>query len=236
MARGIPSRRRQISTTNRAVASSKTNVGSAARARATKSATAGMAIAPSHEISVSGAAVDNGSTDHTCSPATASGSRLVATTDTEGASLRIRLTSAATGSMRCSQLSSSRRLWRGRSISAIASSIELLRRRLTSIAVANAADVASSSTTLTSSTTWTPSEYPAAAVRASSRPTDVFPTPPGPTSVMRRWAASASTRSAISDSRPINGWMAVSKPAIVGTGELGGATVPGKVSIGAMNS
>ena len=87
----------------------------------------------SAEIVGSGAAVDNGSTDHTCSPATASGSRLVATIDTVGASLRMRLTSAATGSMRCSQLSSSSRLWRGRSISTIASSIELLRRRLTSI-------------------------------------------------------------------------------------------------------
>ena len=38
----------------------------------------------------------------------------------------MRLTSAATDSMRCSQLSSTSRQWRGRSISVIASSIELL--------------------------------------------------------------------------------------------------------------
>ena len=84
-----------------------------------------------------------------------------------GSSRRSTLTAPRSGSgspaprpasTRCSQLSSSKRLWRGRSISAIASSIELPRRTFTSIAVANAADVASSSTTLTSSTTWTPSE------------------------------------------------------------------------------
>ncbi len=42
MARGMPSRRRQISTTTGAVFASSTNEGSAARARSTKSATAGM--------------------------------------------------------------------------------------------------------------------------------------------------------------------------------------------------
>ena len=82
--------------------------------------------------------VGSGSTVQSRSPATASGSRLVATIATVGASRRIRATSSATGSIRCSQLSSTSRLCRGRSRSMMASSIELDFRRFTSMAVASA--------------------------------------------------------------------------------------------------
>ena len=56
-----------------------------------------------------------------------------------------------------------------------------------------------------------PSSWPPPCGRARDRARSCRPHP-GPTSVMRRCSASASTSSARSASRPINGWIAVSQP------------------------
>ena len=177
-------------------------------ARATKRATAGISASSSttkSEPNSSSGPVGSGSTVQSRSPATASGSWLVATIEMVGASRRIRATSSATGSIRCSQLSSTSKLCRGRSRSTMASSIELDFRRFTSMAVASAAAVASLSTTPTNSTTWTPSSNWPPTVRASSIPSEVFPTPPGPTSVTSRWSMIMSASCSSNISRPISG-------------------------------
>ena len=141
-----------------------------------------------------GAAVDSGSTDHTCSPATASGSRLVATIDTVG---------------RFAQDPAHQRGHRLDEVLAVVeqqqavAGAEHLHDRVVDRAAPPEVDVDGGRER---GRRWPPrrrrsrarprgrrpSSWPPT-VRASSRPTEVLPTPPGPTSVIRRCAASAST-------------------------------------------
>ena len=142
---------------------------------------------------------------------------------------RIRLTSAATGSMRCSQLSSSSRLWRGpqhlgdRVVDrAAAPEVDVDRgrergRRGLLVDDADELDDVDAVGVVR--------RRPCARARGRR---EVLPTPPGPTSVIRRCVASASTSSAMSDSRPISGWIAVPRPAIVGDAALAPATAPAR--------
>ena len=118
----------------------------------------------------------------------------------------------------------------------MASSIELDRRRLTSMAVASAAAVASGSTTRTSSTTCTPSENSSPTVRASSIATEVLPTPPGPTRVSSRWSVSASRSCPKIVSRPINGCTGTPIAATAAAGDQGPAGRSRSPSTGATNS
>ena len=141
------------------------------------------------------AAVGNGSTVHTCSPATASGSRLVASdrharrrpqdpADEGGERLDdvlavVEQQQDVAGAEHVDDGVVDRACW----------------RVLTSSAVAKASSVALSSTHGHEL-----DDVHAVGVRRlhpsgpARRPTEVLPTPPGPTSVTRRFAASASTR------------------------------------------
>ena len=149
---------------------------------------------------------------------TASGSRLVATIDTDGASRRMRLTSAATGSTSARSCRAAASSGAGRSISRIASSIELLaaevdvdggrERRERGVLVDDADELHHVDAV----------GVVAGDVRASSKASDVLPTPPGPTRVIRRCVGQRVDEQAEQHSRPISGWTAAGSPAIVGRG------------------
>ena len=80
-ASGIPSSRRQISTTAGAFCSVSSKPGSAACARSKNSATAGTPARSMNGVT-SRSSTGSGATGRTCSPITANGSRLVATIET----------------------------------------------------------------------------------------------------------------------------------------------------------
>jgi hypothetical protein len=103
IASGSPSTRRQISATAAALASPMRKSGSWTRARSQNSATAGTRTSASASSSSSGNA--SGATGYRCSPASASASRLVASTLSAGQALSNSDTKCAAAST-CSTLSS----------------------------------------------------------------------------------------------------------------------------------
>jgi hypothetical protein len=147
---------------------------------------------------------DSGGTRHTVSPATPSGSRLVASMVTPGQARTSSTATSATAPSTCSQLSrqsSNRRSPICRASEAPAP----LPRSVASTTPSAAAT--SSGTTIGSpvaarSTQWTPSGQPARCRVATSTASRVLPQPPGPARVTSLAALSAPARDSSSDSRP----------------------------------
>jgi hypothetical protein len=142
----------------------------------------------------------SGSTGTSRSSRTWSGSRLVANTFTFGVPATIASTSRPTSSSTCSQLSSTSSMFRSRSDSAINCSIVVAvfdwpsaACTVVSTAVASVID---ESRTI---------QRPSGALpnrRATSIASDVFPTPPGPTSETTRVVAKAARTVVMSVARP----------------------------------
>ncbi len=104
MASGTPSRRRQISTTDGTAAGVRRNPGWAEIARSTNSPTLADRIERIGSVSLA-SGTGSGCTRCTCSPSTASGSRLVARIRTPGHMRRTVSVTSPIGASRCSQLS-----------------------------------------------------------------------------------------------------------------------------------
>ena len=104
MASGTPSRRWQISTTERALLRVKAKSALTCRARSTNKLMA--SVRRRRSMSSLGSPTASGGSAISCSPSIAMPSRLVASTTTPGHSRSMRLTSRATAPSTCSQLSS----------------------------------------------------------------------------------------------------------------------------------
>jgi hypothetical protein len=201
MASGKPSNRRHTSTTAARFASVNWKLPAAAAARSTNSRTASLRLASASDCACGGGR-SSGGTGSTCSPATDSGSRLVATTRTPGAARSTSSTTRAAASSRCSQLSStsSSCLSRRYDRSNATGSVAVWSRRPS--AASTALGTSAGSRTSASSTSQVPAGKPrprSVAIRTASR---VLPTPPGPTRLTRRPAVSFLLASASSRRRP----------------------------------
>ena len=150
----------------------------------------------------SGEGSSSGGTGSTCSPATESGSRLVAITRTPGAARITSLTSRAAASSRCSQLSRT---------SSSSLSLRYERSRASgSVAAWSRRSRAARTALLTSAGSWSSASSTSQAPPAKPRPRlvamriarRVLPTPPGPTRLTRRAVASFLLASASSWRRP----------------------------------
>ena len=150
---------------------------------------------------LSSSGTGSGSSSTTCSLASPSGSRLVHSSDSFGHPASSRCRKAAIESRTCSQLSTIRSRGRSARYSMHAEAISARWPSWTSIAAATAAAVAPGSRTGASSTTQPPG-LAGMRWRSTSRPSLVFPTPPGPTNVTTREFSISSSTSSISRSRP----------------------------------
>ena len=137
------------------------------------------------------------------SPGTRSGSRLVASTVRRGQWPSSASTRCATGSIRCSQLSSSSSCWRSPMCPASATSGARSEASRVSRAWATAGPISSGSPSAASSTGQTPSEKSPSRCPASSRASLVLPQPPAPVSVNSRELRRSAAASASSRSRPM---------------------------------
>ena len=172
MANGIPSRRRQISTT--AVPSSGLATDTCAatlRARSTNRLTAEESIPPLRP---------SDGTGHACSSATPSPSRLVATIRTVADCARMASIRSATASSTCSQLSKTSSRTRPSSAAATDSLTVLPACWVMPNIAATASGTAAGSVTVASSKTHTPSGNSSANCAATSNARRVLPTPPTP--------------------------------------------------------
>ena len=186
IARGIPSRRSQISAITARSPSEGENAASAASARSQNSRTPSVAA-------------DNDGTAHTRSPATPSGSRLVASTVTVGHDSVTRPTSSAAASSRCSQLSRITSRRRPRRASTTLSTRDRPSWGRIDRMAATACATAAGSATGASSHNHTPSGNLSATIPPASSARRVLPTPPTPVSVIsRRSGTSAARRSSSS--------------------------------------
>ena len=162
-----------------------------------------MNRAPDAEARISsgellGGGTSSGSSGHTCSPATCSGSRLVANTRTPGFEPSSPATSSAIPGRRCSQLSinstieRSARASRTRSITSSSGSTS------TPNAETRAPGTCPTSPSGARSTKYGPDSYRPAVCPATSTARVVLPIPPVPTSVTSRWSAHSSSTAASS--------------------------------------
>ena len=178
MAKGIPSRRRQMSTT--ASASSgvfREKRGATPWARSTNRVTAAESIPslwPSED------------TGQSCSSATPSPSRLVASTRTVDDRDKINSISSAAASRTCSQLSNTNNRALPSSAAAIDSLTVLPGCWVIPSTAATASGTAAASVTLASSNTQTPSGNSSAKWVATPKARRVLPTPPVPVNVTTR--------------------------------------------------
>ena len=187
IARGTPSRRRQISSTSDREAAA-SNVADMASARSLNSSTAGPAGS-------------RGPTAMSRSPLTPSASRDVASTRTFGHRSAMAWTSSAAPSMTCSQLSSTRRAERD----CRAAITDWVRLRpgpsLTSRTSATARGTSLDEAMLASSISHTPPTRSTSDI-PTARASRVLPIPPGPTSVTTGECERASPMTSRSFSRP----------------------------------
>ncbi len=194
IANGIPSRRRQISTT--AVASSasaRLKLVETLCARATKRSTAGDVIPP---------LTFSEGTDHNCSSPTSSRSRLVARIRTLVDWARIASIRSAAASRTCSQLSNTSNRTRPSSAAATLSVTVFPGCCVMPNTAATASGTAAGSVTAANSKNQTPSGNSSHRRAATSVASRVLPTPPTPANVTNRWALSASRTWSTSDWRP----------------------------------
>ena len=189
MARGRPSRRAQIDSSNgHSTSPSRTScvAGAAAYPRSTNRETASE--------------IDSGGTGQTTSPGTSRRSRLVARILMVGQSSSRSWARRAAGSMRCSQLSSTMSVFRPQTNSTMRARSLFGSTLIGRSSVAAIADgIPSWSFTSASSTSHTSICSDSWTSRRASIASRVFPTPPGPTRVTNRRrrsrAANASSRS-----------------------------------------
>ena len=178
MANGIPSRRRQISTT--AATSSALSIekrGAKLRARSTNRFTAAESIPPLRSSEGTG---------HTCSSATPSPSRLVAKTFTVADCARIASIMSAAASSTCSQLSNTNNRTLPSNAAATLSLTLLPGCWVMPSTAATASGTAAGSVTAASSNNQTPSGNSSASRAATSVARRVLPTPPTPVNVTNR--------------------------------------------------
>ena len=148
--------------------------------------------------------MDSPGTGNTHSNGTSSRARLVTSTDSCGLPASSRSSRPGIPSSRCSQLSRTSSVSRGASQPSTVSSLDRPWRSPRPSAAAIARATMAGSVTGTRSTYQAPSAYrPATSVTTLSA-SRVLPTPPGPTAVTRRCAASAAASSARSATRPTN--------------------------------
>ena len=196
MANGIPSRRSHRSASTSRTDSDRSKSATAARARSVKRVTA--------------SSVSSGGTVHTISPGTRRASRLVASSRTPGAELSSSTASSAAASITCSQLSSTTKV-------RLSASAPLIRSTLLTAANPGCpavSDIDSPRAPATvgtdpvtgrravGATNHTPSGNDALRPAATSHANRVFPDPPAPTSVTRRFVVSNSETPATSRCRP----------------------------------
>ena len=190
-----------------------------APARSANSAAASEPARPS----ASPATSDSGGTVTVRSPATASRSRLVASTRTPGQAASSRSANAATTASRCSQLSSTSSDRRAARCSATASSSGCRGRSETPSTDATAW-ATKPSRTGTRSAKAQPDGNDGAASRVTATARRVLPTPPGPTSVTR-WASRRAARTAArSRSRPTKLVHCTGRPSGAAAGRAAGAS------------
>ena len=195
MARGIPSRRRQISTTVSA-SSARANENRCAtlQARSTNRVTAAESVPASRSSE---------GTSHNCSSATPNPSRLVARSLTVADCARMASTRSAAASSTCSQLSNINSRTRPSNAAATDSLTVLPGCWVMPSTAATASGTAARSVTAASSKSHTPSGNSSASREPTSRARRVLPTPPTPVNVTNRCALTAASISPTSDSRPI---------------------------------
>ena len=170
------------------------------------------------------ASMDSPGTGNTHSNGTSSRARLVTSTDSCGLPASSRSSSPGSPSSRCSQLSRTSSVFRGASQPSTVSSLDRPWRSPRPSAAAIAGPAMAGSVTGTRSTYHAPSAYrPATSVTTLSA-SRVLPTPPGPTAVTSRCAASAAASSARSATRPTNEVSGEGS----GTATVGGADPAGR--------
>ena len=178
MASGIPSRRRQISTTAAASSAVATEKREATlRARSTNRVTAAESMP---------APTSSEGTSHNCSSATPNPSRLVANTLTVAECARIASTRSAAASRTCSQLSNTNNRTLPSSAAATLSLTLLPGCWVMPSTAATASGTAAGSVTAASSNNQTPSGNSSASRAATSVARRVLPTPPTPVNVTNR--------------------------------------------------
>ena len=198
----MPSSRATSSATAGASRSFSSKAGLCDWARCTNSCTDGVACSTSRLALRSGTA--SGRIGKVFSPGTCSGSRLDAIMRTLGAALTMACASSAEGLIRCSQLS---RMSSARLLFRCAPSVASIGRPGSSATSSTrAASAATSPPSLSGdrSRNHTPSGYKCICSAATCSDSRVLPSPPMPSSVTKRAAASMSFASSISRSRPMN--------------------------------
>lgn len=202
IARGMPSRRRQISAMVAALSGASVKSRRAACARSTNSLT------PSDCSSTRGSALGSVTTLIDCtansrSPSNPRPSRLVATSRTPSSAARSASARSATSPNKCSQLSRTRRTCFAASCPRMES---MIARSGLSVAPSAAAAVTvtrPASTSGPKSMNHTPSGKVGSMISASRSPSRVFPEPPIPVSVNSRVSPRSRAHSASSRSRPM---------------------------------
>ena len=194
IARGMPSSRRQISTTAPASSDAANDApGDTAWALSMNN----VAAAESDPVRTS-----SDGTGHSCSSAIRKPSRLVARILTVAEPARIDSIMSAAASRTCSQLSNTSSRVRPSNAAATLSAMLMPGCWVTPSTAATASGTAAGSPTAASSITHTPSGKLSANRAATSSASRVLPTPPTPVSVTSRCALSAASSSASSVARP----------------------------------
>jgi len=182
--------------------SSSANEGRAARARSTNNRAASLALTSA--VVAASRAIPSARSGHTCSPAIASPSRLVARSCTPGQSPRSPSASSPAARSRCSQLSRTTRICFARRYSRMLPSNVRPCRGATPSVEATTCTNDSASRAVASSHSHAPSTNRGATSAATCIASRVLPTPPTPVTVTRRVSRSAATSEATSSSRPTN--------------------------------
>ena len=201
IASGIPSSLATICATSGRVRSSRQNHRSASRARSANRVTASLPAA-------------RGCSRYFASPATLSGSLLVASTCTSSAESSNARHSSAAAPSRCSQLSRTKSSWRRASAVQSESIGDSEGFCGSPMMAATVAGTSEPSWTAPSSTSQAPSANRQPTVRATSPANRVLPTPPTPATVTIRCALSRSATSAASTTRPTKLVSGAVKPCI----------------------
>ena len=189
-ASGRASSRRQIAATVCPFAGVRRKSGCTSRTRSTKSRTAGARAKSAGDIA-SEASNPRGPTTYCRSPCTRSGARLVTSSRSNGTDVRRSATGGA-ASKTCSKLSSTNNVeWFSHATrTRLGKSRAVTSTSLKASAIADSTNAGSRMAANGMKSTRV--VLSAAIARASSSARRVFPTPPGPISVMRRAAGSAS--------------------------------------------
>jgi hypothetical protein len=197
----MPSRRPQISATERAFAAVSVKPGRARRDRSVNSCTASNRPSSSL-LSCALTGNDSDGTRQVTSPGTPSGSRLVARSRSRGQASRSRSATSAQRRARCSQLSSTSSSARSPIAAARPSRSLAAPAARTDNAAAIAPETWPGSVSGASSTSHTPSGRPPTRPAAACSANRVLPQPPEPVSVTRRCPASRPATLASSSRRP----------------------------------